>query len=82
MVMTTTVMDGVKMENVVPRARLEATYLAIWASVLTSTLQMLNNVTTLPLPICQCNSLPDKLVQITTLAILFPATTVRRQVVR
>ena len=49
---------------------IEPTSLAFKASVLTITLPRLPDVTTLPMPTRLCSTLPDRLVQTTTLVLL------------
>ena len=63
--MATSVM---KMESIVPRAGMESSFLAFWASVLTFTTPRPPDVTMLPTPVCLCWSLPHRPVQTTIMA--------------
>ena len=60
-------MGVMKMGNIVPRAGLEPTPLAFWASVLPLHHIGFPDDTAIPTPTCLCGSLPHMLVQTTTL---------------
>ena len=62
----TSVVGVMKMGNIVPRARIKHTSLAIWASVLTITPHRLPYVITIPMTTCLRSSLPERSVQPTT----------------
>ena len=62
----TSVMRLMKVGNIVPRAEIEPTSLAFWASVLTITPHRVPDVTNVPMPTCLRSSLPERSVQITT----------------
>ena len=62
------VMGVMKMLNIMPRAGVDPTSLALWASVITITPCRFPDVTTIPTPTSPCSSLPQRSVQPTTLA--------------
>ena len=64
------VVGAMEMGNIVPRARIETTYLTFQASLLTITPHRLTDATTLPTPTSLQGSLPERLVQPTTLVLL------------
>ena len=62
----TSVVDVMKMENIVPRVEIEPTALAFKATVLSITPLRFPYVTTMPTPTCMCSSLPERSLQSTT----------------
>ena len=65
--MVMSVVGVMKMGNNVPRAGLEATSLAFWASVLELHHVGFSDVTTSLMPTCLCRTLPQRSMQITTI---------------
>ena len=65
------VVGEMKMGNIVPRVGIKPTSLPFWSSVLplhiASHHSVLPDVTTMPMPICLCRSLPQWSVQTITL---------------
>ena len=70
MIMATSVMGVMKMENIVPRVGLKPTSLAFWASVLSFQTCRLPDLTTMHMSSCLCGSLPQRSVQTTIILYL------------
>ena len=70
--MATSAMGVMKIGNIAPRAGIELTSLAFWASVLTITSPWFHGVTILPIPIPTClySSLPERSVHTTSTTLI------------